>query len=120
MAKKEKRTILILDDDLGFAMWLGRALTDAGFRALPAIKSEEAIAIAAQTRPARVDLFIANFTIAGSRELLEKLAAQRQPMKVIGIGGSGSLAVDARISRPRGKNLPSPDRYVKTVQRLLQ
>ncbi len=113
-------TVLILDDDLGFAMWLGGALNDAGLRALPASTSEEALAIVKQVQPPGVDRVIANLAIAGSGELLNKLASKNRSLKVIAIGGSAGRRVDARIRRPRGKGLPSPDRYVHTVSRVLQ
>ena len=39
------RSILIVDSDLGFVFWLGRALHDAGYEALPAKDVPEATAI---------------------------------------------------------------------------
>ena len=45
------RTILIVDSDLGFVFWLGRALHDAGYEALPAKDVPEATAIIENSRP---------------------------------------------------------------------
>jgi ActR/RegA family two-component response regulator len=64
--KPQEKTVLILDDDLGFAMWLGRALNRPGLQALPATTSEEAMAIAQRVEPTNVHLVIANLAIAGS------------------------------------------------------
>jgi ActR/RegA family two-component response regulator len=107
-------TALVLDDDLGFCMWLGRALNDAGIRTLPACTSEEAMAIAADFRY-RIDVVIVNLRLQGC----DKVLAQNRGAKVIAIGAAGKLAVDGRIQRPRGKTLPPPDRYVKTVTAVL-
>src|ERR1041385_3745311 len=111
--------VLILDNDLGFVMWLGRALNDAGIRALPSSTCVEASAIVRKLRPARVNLLIANLALEGSREVVEKLAAKNESLKIIAIGGRTSRRVIGRISRPRGKTLPSPGRYVQAVLRAL-
>ena len=119
MAATAETTILILDDDLGFAMWLGRALNDAGFRALPANTSQDAAAIAAQVQPPGIQVLIANLALAGSRELAQKLSSENRAMKLISIGGAALERVDARIHRPRGRALPPPERYVQAVLRAL-
>jgi ActR/RegA family two-component response regulator len=110
--------VLILDDDLGFAMWLGRALNEAGFEAVPACRSEEAMALLADARFSPVELIIANREVEGSRELLNDLLALNSGLKVIGIGGTRS-GVSATVERPKGKSQPSADRYLKTVRRVL-
>jgi DNA-binding NtrC family response regulator len=111
-------TVLILDDDLGSAMWLGRVLNEAGFQALPASRSEEALMIVCDEHFPPIDLVIANLTVEGSRKLVDRLVALNRGLKVIGIGGS-SAGVDARVQRPRGKTAPQGARYVKTISRVL-
>ena len=118
-AKKKKGTVLILDDDLGFAMWLGGALHEAGFRALPANTSEQALAISDKIRPPAVHVLIANLGISGAGDVIDKLASTNKSLKIVAIGAPAGRRVDAKISRPRGKVLPSSLRYVKTVERLL-
>ena len=115
-----KATVLILDNDLGFAMWLGRALTEAGFRALPANTSEEALTIAGQMQPSTVHVVIANLEIAGSAELLKTLAAKNKSLKVIGIGPASDSRVDATITRPDTERLPAADRYIDAVLRVIE
>lgn len=118
-AKKKKGTVLILDDDLGFAMWLGGALHEAGFRALPANTSEQALAISERMRPPAVDVLIANLAISAAGDVIDKLVSTNKSLKIVAIGAPAGRKVDARISRPRGKTLPSPQRYVQTVERVL-
>jgi len=114
-----QKTVLILDDDLGFSMWLGRALNEAGIRSVPAASAVEALAIVADGSFDPIELMIANFKVDGCREVLETLAIQNSRSKVISIGSSGKRTVDGTIRRPTGKSLPPPDRYVKTVRDVL-
>jgi len=114
-----QKTVLILDDDLGFSMWLGRALNEAGIRALPACSGEEARAIIADAGMGAVDLMIANFNLDGCREVLDSLSAQGGRCKLICIGGAGDRTVDGALQRPRGKTLPAAERYIRTVRSVL-
>jgi ActR/RegA family two-component response regulator len=119
-AKKTKGTVLILDDDLGFAVWLGATLNEAGFRALPANTTEEALEIAGQVEPAMVHMVIANLAVVGSGELIDKIASKNKSLKVMAIGNSAARRVHGSISRPRGKALPAAKQYVEAVLRVLQ
>jgi len=119
------KNILVLDDDLGFVMWLGRILTEAGFLAMPASTSQEATAIVEECRFPKVDLLIANFELAGSRDLVQKLGSLGKKFRLIGIGeavaaGAGRRKIRATLDRPRGRSPLSPERYLETVRRVLQ
>ena len=113
-------TILILDDDLGFAMWLGRALNDSGFPALPACTSEEVLAMVSEGHFEAIDLVIVNFEVDGSQQLLDTLAVYSRGFKVIGIDGSGARAVEATLQRPMGQTPPSAEQYLQIVRGVLQ
>jgi ActR/RegA family two-component response regulator len=114
-----QKTVLILDDDLGFSMWLGRALNEAGFRTLPVSRGVEALAIIADSSFPQIDLVIANLKVNGCGQVLGTLAAQGRSYKVISIGAACKRAVDGKLRRPRGKTLPSPERYISTVRDVL-
>jgi ActR/RegA family two-component response regulator len=114
-----QKTVLILDDDLGFSMWLGRALNEANIGTLPASKAEEALAIVMDESFPRIDLMIVNFNLEGWREVLDAVAAQGGNCKVISIGPSGQRAVDGKLRRPSQKSLPRAERYVKIVRDVL-
>jgi ActR/RegA family two-component response regulator len=107
-------TVLILDDDLGFCMWLGRALNVAGIRTVPACRSEDALEIAADPSY-RIDLLIVNPQIEGCRDVLD----QHKGVKVMAIGGAGNFAADGVLIRPHGETLPPPDRYIEAVNKIL-
>src|SRR5262245_19265965 len=114
--------ILILDDDLGFAMWLGRILNDAGMQSFPASRSNEALVFLHTVNLPRIDLLIANFELAGSREVVEALATQSGKLRLIGIGDKGSAGrrkIGARLHRPKGSTNPSADPYVEIVRGVL-
>ena len=118
-AKNARGAVLILDDDLGFAMWLGRALHEAGLAAFPATTVQEALAIAANIAPGKIHGVVANLALVGARELIEQLAARNKLLKVVAIGAPAGYRADARINRPRGKTRPPARRYVEKLVRVL-
>src|SRR5690349_20296847 len=95
-----QKTVLILDDDLGCSMWLGRALNEANISTLPASKADEALAIVMDDSFPRSDLMIVNFNLEGWREVQDAMAAQGRSCKVISIGPAGKRAVDGKLRRP--------------------
>ena len=108
------RTALVLDDDLGFCMWLGRALNDAGILTLPACRSDEALEFGSDPSY-HIDVIIFNPEVEGCGEVL----AQNRGAKAISIGAAGRLPVDGTLERPNGRTLPAADGYVKVVNAVL-
>ncbi len=106
--------VLILDDDLGFCMWLGRILNQAGIHALPASRSEEALEIAVDPSYC-IELVIVNPDIERCDEVLER----NRQARVISIGEPGMLRVQGTLQRPQGESLPPPEHYVKAVRDVL-
>ena len=78
------QTILVVDDDLGFVMWLGRMLADMGYRALPARNGSEAIGQIERTK-IPVDLVMVNLALPGGRALVKTLARLDPPARVVSI-----------------------------------
>jgi DNA-binding response OmpR family regulator len=66
------KSILILDDDLGFVFWLGQTLDAAGYDSLPAKGVPEAIELLAQFR-LRIDVLIARCTLPHVAEFANAL-----------------------------------------------
>ena len=97
------RTILIADHDLGFTFWLGGALGEAGFSVLPARSVIHATRMVHQFK---VDLVIANPSLAGIADFIESLRQQQPQLKVIAAtsraeSGTGNLtSVDGSLSKP--------------------
>ena len=68
------KTILIIDDDLGFVFWLGQLLADTGYRVLPAKDFSEASGLFSQLNT-EIDLLVMNAALAetsGSYDLLRR------------------------------------------------
>ena len=94
---KENTAIIIMDNDLGFAFWLGRALDHAGYRALPARSVTDAAAVLAE-----VDMNLRLLILGGPQAGAEGLVALcRQKHR------------DVRIMRLREDNVPA-DRASRT------
>ena len=74
-------TILILDDDLGFALWLGQSLSAANCRVLPATSVTEAAALVSHFR-LTVDLVLLNPSLAGGRDFTQTLRREQGYLRV--------------------------------------
>ncbi len=102
--------ILVLDDDLGFAVWLARLLSDAGYTAAPASRIEEAEVIIGWLLDIR--LVIANFNLPGCQGVLDTLTHRGDLFRRIAIGAG-------TIQRPEGAVAPQPERYLKAVRQAI-
>ena len=98
-----RKTVLIADLDLGFAFWLGLALTAAGYLAWPARTLADVEAL--MDYLVRVDLVIADLALPGVPAVLASLLRANPQLKVIALGeevsGTSIPAVDAWRPRPQ-------------------
>ena len=114
--------ILILDDDLGFAMWLGQVLTEAGMTAFPASTGAEALSLIDAPGFPPIELVIANFDLNASRNVIEAVAARGGKFRIIALGNLGTAGrrkIHTRIERPGGKAAPSPSHYLNLIRTIL-
>jgi DNA-binding response OmpR family regulator len=117
VTEESVNVVLIVDRDLGFVMWLGHALVDAGFQAIPATSAEGAMYVVEKMRIAHVDVLIIDPDLPGSHHLRERLAG-RGTVKLITIGTTAPEA-EAMIERPVQGAPPSSRDYVDTVRRVI-
>ncbi len=75
-------TVLILDNDLGFIFWLGRALSDSGFDPLPATSVRDALALLSHGRT-KVVLLIANPALEGVDRFVDNLRCFQGQVRTI-------------------------------------
>lgn len=75
-------TVLIIDDDVGFAFWLGQALDEAGYKALPAKGVSDAVDLLSEYK-LEVDLLIINPALPGAVDLIPDLRRSQARLKVI-------------------------------------
>lgn len=95
--------ILIVDDDLGFLVWLGLTLGGAGFVTVPATASPQAREVIQEMR-IKVSLAVVNLNLPGMVEFCESLKRQDPSVKLIGIQGTGpttTFKTDATHSRSK-------------------
>lgn len=117
-------TVLIIHNDLGFTFWLGQALNEAGYAALPAKTVSEAIDLISEHK-IQADLLVINPLLHGVRDLIAKLRRSNPGMKVIASseveGQTCKLFwVDHSVLKPAGGDEALRQRWLKTIQELLQ
>lgn len=95
-------TILIVDDDLGFVIWVGVTLAMSGYATVPAASVSEAKQLIQQLK-VPIDLAIVNLALADMFALIEALRRSDRSMQVIAIenlpGGTHAPKVNAVYSR---------------------
>src|ERR1017187_4122777 len=85
------KTVLIVDNDLGFAFWLGQALDRAGYETWPARNVAAADSLLAEVRLV-VDLLVINASLPRARAFAAHVGRSRADFKVIAIcEGSGGV-----------------------------
>ena len=83
-------TILIADHDLGFVFWLGGALGEAGYQALPAKRITDAAAWAGKFE---IDVLVVNPSLPGAADFVKKLRCSQGHLQVIALSGDQSVPV---------------------------
>jgi hypothetical protein len=76
------KTVLIIDDDLGFVFWLGRILADAGCQPLPAKGVSEACAWLSELNT-EIDLLIVNPSLAGAADFTKTLRRSGRNVRIL-------------------------------------
>ncbi|HLK48812.1 MAG TPA: response regulator [Bryobacteraceae bacterium] len=103
--KESPPAILIVDDDLGFLVWLGLTLSAGGFVTVPATTGPQAEQLLADLA-IRINLAIVNLTLPRTAELAGLLKRRNPLVKVIAIqtasaGPALSIKTDGVHSRSR-------------------
>ena len=81
---KHVKTVLLVDDDLGFAFWLGQALDRAGYETWPAHSVPAAESLLAAVRLA-VDLLVINASLPRAPAFATHLGRRKAGFKVIAV-----------------------------------
>lgn len=95
--------ILIVDDDLGFAVWLGHTLAASGYITVPATSTQQAKQLIEELRIA-IRLVIVNLEVPGIADLVDTLQRRDPSLKTIAIRVTGRgttlpINIDAAHSR---------------------
>ena len=78
-------TILIIDNDLGFLMWLGLSLASRGYLTIPATSCQNALRLVDELQPPTIDLVMINRALPGASDLISVLRSRRGSLKVMSI-----------------------------------
>ena len=114
------KTILITDGDLGFVFWLGQLLDDAGYQALPARSSADAIALQDQFH-LKIDLLILNPSLVGMREFTETVCRSQEHMRIMAITdereeSSAALVANALRRKPSVRDTTSKLEWLAAIE----
>jgi CheY-like chemotaxis protein len=87
IASSGSTLVLIIDEDLGFLMWLGELFAELGCQAMPALHCRQGLALAKQLK-LPVTILIANPELRGYEQMLRQLTAANPGLRVIPIRDS--------------------------------
>jgi hypothetical protein len=110
---KSGKLVLILDDDLGFVMWLGQVLSRAGMVPVPAMSGHDALGRIRELK-IHLDLALINPRAPGATEFIQKIADQT-PVYTLESAASGGRGVLKRFTADE----PASDKWVQKVKRAL-
>lgn len=79
--------VLIIDEDLGFLMWLGELFAELGCQAMPALHCRQGLALAKQLK-LPITILIANPELRGYQQMVRLLTAANPGLRVIPIRDS--------------------------------
>ncbi len=115
------KTVLIVDEDLGFVFWLGRILDNAGYEALPAKTVQDAASLLSQY-PVSLDLLVINPACPGALEFITAQSS-RGTFKILGIFDGDAhdevAVVDAWFKKPDKADELARLEWRKVIQILL-
>jgi len=97
-------TALIVDDDVGFILWLGEMLTETGYQAIPALQCRQAMTLVKKLA-LRVDVLVVNPKLPGAVRAVKALERAHPRLRVVLIRDPS-----APPSEPLDKNHPTLDR----------
>lgn len=116
------RAILLVDSDLGFLLWLGQALHEAGFQAYPAESLSDAVALVGELR-LTLGVLILNCSSRGAESFLATLRSSQKYFKTICLDGDRHPpyvgGVDRVYRKPVEINEESKGLWVQAVRALL-
>jgi len=116
-------TALIVDDDVGFILWLGEMFNESGYQAFPALHCREALALAKKLA-LRVDVLVVNPALPGARRAMQALASAQPSLRVVLIGdgsksGSATESTHPTLERPSAWEPISRPQWVMKIRRVL-
>lgn len=75
-------TALIIDDDVGFILWLGEILTESGYQTVPALHCRQARSLVKKLA-LRVDVLVVNPKLRGAARTIKALETEHPRLRVV-------------------------------------
>jgi hypothetical protein len=113
------RTVLIVDQDLGFVFWLGRALDAIGFNALPAKDPGDARRLVDELN-VRADVLVADFSADGVEALAHYLCEENPTLRMVSTaaGATGHENVHLCLEKPEFPDEEAQRNWVRGISGL--
>ena len=75
-------TALIVDDDVGFVLWLGEMLNESGYQTVPALQCRQAVTMVKQLS-LRIDVLVMNPKLRGAARAMKTLETEHPRLRVV-------------------------------------
>jgi DNA-binding NtrC family response regulator len=116
-------TALIVDDDLGFLLWLGEMLTESGYQAVPALQCREALTLVKKLA-LRIDVLVLNPELRGAARAMNVLEGQHPRLRVVLIRDPSTPAPvldpnHATLERPSAWEPISRPQWITKMRKVL-
>ena len=113
------RSVLIVDEDLGFLSWLGDLFTEAGYRTLPALNCRQAVSMLRKFSM-DIDIVAINERMPGVSGILKKLNRPDRQLRIVairdaGVEGPPAIPAHATLERPSGSESISRTVWLEQV-----
>ena len=117
------QAVVVVDDDLGFTVWVSQLLTEAGYKAVPAFSCLEAFSHIQQFSVG-VDVVMVNAALPGVSDMLQTLARTHGPLRIIlikspGVDVPAMFPAHAMLEKPRGWEKVSRQDWLRRIGKSL-
>jgi len=112
-------TALIVEEDVGFLLWLGQLLTEAGYRTIPAQGFRQAATFVREIG-VPIHLAVVNLGLKGASSMLRALGAAHHDLRIIAIGNPGKevpaqVPASAILDKPRSSERVSHEDWMQRI-----
>jgi hypothetical protein len=115
--------VLVIDNDLGFAFWLTKALDCAGYEAFPA-KSVQDASILLTEIPMKLGLLVLTGTPADAEPFIARVRRQHKDLRIICLledeeADTPPFRVDSHFPKPTGRTAQDLTEMLAVMDRML-
>ncbi|HZS55569.1 MAG TPA: hypothetical protein VFA65_14305 [Bryobacteraceae bacterium] len=118
------KTILVLDSDMAFALWLGQGLAQSGYSAVPALSAPGARELLGEMSNA-VDLLVVNPVLPDTVDFIEMLRGLNPRLKIVVVTDKNQVQlskipyVDLHCRKPEGPDDSGRRKLIAQIETVL-